>query len=157
MLFNCKSSLKIPRPETKKYSVTLHFSWLVIAVCLYPLSFLFGLWSLFIPSTLCIWLVIVVCFVCLVYLACNCYLLHLPCLSNLRLLFASSASFFLNFYVLASLWLLYFCVPCLPCLVYGCYIFLCYVSLIWLVVTVVYLNNFLLEVQILSYINQTNG
>ncbi len=143
----------------------LRLSWLVVAVCLCALSPLPGLWSLFTSSASSVWLVVAVCPVCLVRLACDHCLPRLP-----RFLYSSASQLACGrcvpMYFVSLVWLVVavvgvcliylvrlacgHCLPHLPrflCasasqLACGCCVPVCLVSLVWLVVAVVCLDSF---------------
>ncbi len=89
-------------------------SQLACGRCLPRLPHSSGLWLLFASSAFSVWLVVAVCLVCFVYLACSHCLPRLP-----RFLYASAFQ--------------------LAC---DCYVPVCLVSFVWLVVAVVCLNSF---------------
>ena len=60
-------------------------------------------------------------------------------------MFALFTLFYVWLCILAGLWLLCACVLCLFCLAYSCCIPMCIVFLVWLVVVIIYFNNFFIN------------
>ncbi len=145
--------------------MSLRLSWLMVTLCLYALSSLPSLWSLFTSSTSSVWLVVSVWPVCLVRLACGYYLPRLSrflcaftfqlacncrvpvCLISLVWLVVAVVAVYLVCFVCLAYshslpHLLHFLCASASQLACGCCVPMCLVSLVWLVVAVVCLDSF---------------